>query len=384
MHNRFEKIKDILIGIQLGKITPEEQRMLEEWRKEKVIHERLYRRLMDREHTCARLSALEDIDVDKAFILNQKLLRRRSFVRVMYRSLPYAALLIFMIGIILLWPDTPRQQSLPLAEKMILPGSRKAELVLADGTSVHLYPDMRKTFQDGSSEVVVKGNAVNYTDGVKGNKMAWHIIRTPLGGEYSITLSDGTQVWLNAMSELKYPVYFDGKERRVELKGEAFFQVKTDTTCPFYVTMEDYRLKVLGTSFNVKAYDEDECWQATLCTGQINLSDSRSQETLVLAPGKQAVCHRNIGKMEVKEVDTALFTAWTKGEFRFDNTSIENIFTVLQRWYKIEVFYLNAHVRQEVFTGKLPRFDNLQVILEIMEKVSDLQFEMKGNTVFIK
>ena len=179
MHNRFEKIKDILIGIQLGKITPEEQRMLEEWRKEKVIHERLYRRLMDRDHPCARLSALEDIDVDKAFILNQKLLRRRSFVRVMYRSLPYAALLIFMIGIILLWPDTPRQQSLPLAEKMILPGSRKAELVLADGTSVHLYPDMRKTFQDGSSEVVVKGNAVNYTDGVKGNKMAWHIIRTP-------------------------------------------------------------------------------------------------------------------------------------------------------------------------------------------------------------
>ena len=114
------------------------------------------------------------------------------------------------------------------------------------------------------------------------------------------------------------------------------------------------------------------------------MTDVHTRESIEHLPGRQAVCDRQTGNVEVKEVDTELFTAWIRGEFRFDNTSVEEIFTILQRWYHIDVFYTNDAVRREVFTGKLPRFENLQVILDLMENVSPLHFERKGNTIFIQ
>lgn len=385
MCDKSEKIKELIIRCQLGILTPSEHQMLDAWRDESEKHEQLYQRLMDGERTYSHLEALDAIDVNKAFIRNQKLLQRQSTRRIIRYSISWAAIVALIIGLIQFWPDAPQPDTLPLTlQKEIEPGSHQAELVFADGSSVQLLPDMKEIFRDGSSEVTVTGNKVNYSGVAKGARTDWHLIRTPLGGEYSITLADGTVVWLNAMSELKYPVRFDGKERRVELKGEAYFQVKHNADQPFYVGIGDYQVKVLGTSFNVKAYANDQNWETTLCTGSVNLEDLNNQKNVVLTPGKQAICSRDSRQIEVKEVDTDLYTAWTKGEFRFDNTSVEEIFTVLQRWYNIEVFYTNSQVRHEVFTGKLPRFDNLQVILNIMEKVSNLHFEVKGNTVFIK
>lgn len=385
MCGKSEKIKELIIRCQLGVLTPSERQVLDAWRDESEIHEQLYQRLMDGERTSSHLEALDAIDVNKAFIRNQKLLQRQSNRRIIRYSISWAAIVALIIGLIQFWPDAPQPDTLPLTlQKEIEPGSHQAELVFADGSSVQLLPDMKEIFRDGSSEVTVTGNKVNYSGVAKGARTDWHLIRTPLGGEYSITLADGTVVWLNAMSELKYPVRFDGKERRVELKGEAYFQVKQNADQPFYVGIGDYQVKVLGTSFNVKAYANDHNWETTLCTGSVNLEDLNNRNHVILTPGKQAICTRATRQIEVKEVDTDLYTAWTKGEFRFDNTSVEEIFTVLQRWYNIEVFYTNSQVRNEVFTGKLPRFDNLQVILNIMEKVSNLHFEVKGNTVFIK
>lgn len=385
MCEKSERIKELIIRCQLGILTPSEREVLDAWRDESEIHEQMYQRLTDAERTSSHLEALDAIDVNKAFISNQKLLQRQSNRRIIRYSISWAAVVALIVGLIQFWPDAPKTDTLPLmVQKEILPGSHQAELVFADGSTVQLLPDMKESFRDGNSEVTVTGNKVNYT-GITGDiQPAWHLIRTPLGGEYSITLADGTVVWLNAMSELKYPVRFDGKERRVELKGEAYFQVKHNADQPFYVGIGDYQIKVLGTSFNVKAYANDQNWETTLCTGSVNLEDVNNRNNVILTPGEQAVCNRNTHNIEVKDVDVGLYTAWTKGEFRFDNTSVEEIFTVLQRWYNVEVFYGNTQVRNEVFTGKLPRFDNLQVILNIMEKVSNLQFEVKENTVIIK
>lgn len=385
MCEKSEKIKELIIRCQLGILNPSEREVLDAWRDESEIHEQMYQRLTDGERTSSHLEALDAIDVNKAFISNQKLLQRQSNRRIIRYSISWAAVVALIVGLIQFWPDAPKTDSLPLTvQKEILPGSHQAELVFADGSTVQLLPDMKESFRDGNSEVTVTGNKVNYTGITRDIQPAWHLIRTPLGGEYSITLADGTVVWLNAMSELKYPVRFDGKERRVELKGEAYFQVKHNADQPFYVGIGDYQIKVLGTSFNVKAYANDQNWETTLCTGSVNLEDVNNRNNVILTPGEQAVCNRNTHNIEVKDVDVGLYTAWTKGEFRFDNTSVEEIFTVLQRWYNVEVFYGNTQVRNEVFTGKLPRFDNLQVILNIMEKVSNLQFEVKENTVIIK
>lgn len=385
MCEKSEKIKGLIIRCQIGELTPSERQELDAWRDESETHEQLYQRLMEGERTFSHLEALDALDINKAFIRNQKLLQRQSNRRIIRYSISWVAIAALIIGLIQFWPDALQPDTLPLTmQKEIVPGSHQAELVFADGSSVQLLPDMKEIFRDGYSEVTVTGNKVNYSGNADGVQTVWHLIRTPLGGEYSLTLADGTVVWLNAMSELKYPVRFDGKERRVELKGEAYFQVKHNVDQPFYVGVGDYQVKVLGTSFNVKAYANDDHWETTLCTGSVKLEDPTRQKQVILTPGEQAVCSRTSHQIEVKDVDTNLYTAWTKGEFRFDNTSVEEIFTLLQRWYNIDVFYANSQVRHEVFTGKLPRFDNLQVILNIMEKVSSLHFEVQGNTVIIK
>lgn len=385
MCEKSEKIKELIIRCQLGVLTPSERQVLDAWRGESEKHEKLFQCLMNGERTFLHLEALDAIDVNKAFIRNQKLLQRQSNRRIIRYSISWTAIVALIIGLFQFWPDASQPDTLPLTlQKEIEPGSHQAELVFADGSTVQLLPDMQERFHNGNSEVTVTGNKVNYSGVAEGTQTDWHLIRTPLGGEYSITLADGTVVWLNAMSELKYPVRFDRKERRVELKGEAYFQVKHNVDQPFYVGIGDYQIKVLGTSFNVKAYANDQNWETTLCSGSVNLEDLNNQKNVILTPGEQAVCSHDSRQIEVKEVDTELYTAWTKGEFRFDNTSVEEIFTVLQRWYNIEVFYANTQVRHEVFTGKLPRFDNLKTILDIMAKVSDLKFELKENMLIIK
>lgn len=384
MDTGLQEIKDIIVRTLLGESTEEERQLLDVWRRENEANELFYRKVCDAERVVGHLRKYSDLDVSKAFQENQRRLRQITVRRMIRRSLPYAALLVLALGAVLFWPEKKQDVEMIQAVQEVNPGSRQAELILADGKTVRLEEGMDTKLREGVSEVIIHGNSINYSEGEGKQEILYNTIRTPLGGEYSVTLADGTEVWLNAMSELRYPVHFKPNERRVELKGEAYFKVKQDASKPFYVTVADYEIKVLGTSFNMKAYENDNYWEATLCTGKINFTDFKNHQNVILSPGNQAVCDRNTGHMVVGKVDTDLFTAWTKGEFRFDNTPIEEIFTILQRWYKIDIFYASQQVRNEVFSGKLPRFDQLRVILDIMEKVSDVRFEMRGNTLIVK
>lgn len=384
MDIRLQEIKDIIVRTLLGESTEEERQLLDDWRQENKANEIFYRKICDAKHIASRLREYSDLDVSKAFLENQRRLRKSAVRRMIRRSLPYAAVSVLTLVTLLFWSEERHDVKIIQTVQVVNPGSCQAELILADGKIVHLEEGMDTKFREGVSEVVIRRNSINYSKGEGKQEILCHTVRTPLGGEYSVTLDDGTEVWLNAMSELKYPVHFMANERRVELKGEAYFKVKQDTSRPFYVTMAGYEIKVLGTSFNMKAYEDDNCWQATLCSGKINFTDLKNRQNVILSPGNQAVCDRNTDQMVVKKVDVDLFTAWTKGEFRFDNSPIEEIFNTLRRWYKIDVFYENNRVRNEVFTGKLPRFDHLNVILEIMEKVSDVRFVLNGSILIVR
>lgn len=379
----LQEMKDMIVRTLLGEMTEKERQSLEVWRQESEANEAFYQKICDSGRIADRLRKYADLDVSGAFLINQRCLRKSAVRRLIRRSLPYAALFILALGVITLWPEGKREIMVPTGQE-IPPGSCQAELILADGKAIRLKEGMDTKIREGVSEVVIYGNSINYSEGEGDPDPLYNTIRTPPGGEYSVTLADGTEIWLNAMSELKYPVHFKDHERRVELKGEAYFRVRQDTSRPFYVTMADYEIKVLGTSFNVKAYEDENCWQTTLCSGKVNLTDLKNRQNVILSPGNQAICDRNTGRLIVEKVDVDLFTAWTKGEFRFDNTPMEEIFTILQRWYKIDVFYTNQQIRREVFSGKLPRFEQLQVILDIMEKVSEVRFEMHGNTLIVK
>lgn len=384
MEESLQTIEDLIIRSCLGACTADEQARLEAWRREDKAHEDFYRRVTGEENLALKLHELSAINIDRAFLTNQQLLKRRAIRRTIRKALPYAALFAVAVGIALGALLRGNHEGGIEEVQGVLPGTRQAELVMADGSTVQLLPEMKETFQEGVAVIAVSGNSVDYTASQPDATPLYNTIRTPLGGEYAVVLSDGTEVWLNAMSELTYPVNFPGDARKVTLNGEAYFKVKRDTSRPFFVDFNGYRVEVLGTTFNVKAYRDEAQWQTTLCSGSVRLLDVNRNKTVMLEPGKQAFYDQNLRGIGVKEVETDLYIAWTKGVFRFDNTPVEEIFSVLKRWYKIDVFYENKRVRSEVFTGKLPRFSSLQTILNIMENVSEVRFELKGNTLVVR
>lgn len=386
MDRDLQKIQQIILRSLLEQESDEEREILEKWCRESEANREFYAKISDSGNVREKMESYHRTNVRLAFEKNQKLLQKRIWRRMSLRMLPYAALLVLVFGVTLLWNrEVPIEPvSVPTGIATIPAGNKRAELVLANGDKISLSDGVNTKLKQGSSEIIITGERIDYKKGTVPAAEAFNTIRTPLGGEYTITLSDGTVVWLNAMSELQYPVEFTGEKRVVKLKGEAYFEVRPDAGRAFIVDVNDYQVKVLGTSFNISSYANDAKIYTTLCTGKVLVKDQAHQKQMELMPGQQLICDVHSGEMLVKQVDSRQFTAWVRGCFEFDNQTIEEIFDILQRWYDIQVFYADPAVRKEIFTGRLPRFDNLNTILNIMQEVSDVNFELKGNTILIK
>lgn len=210
----------------------------------------------------------------------------------------------------------------------------------------------------------------------------WHTLRIPKGGEYKIVLDDGTEIWLNSASELKYPAHFVGNERRVQLTGEAYFQVARNEAAPFIVETRDMDVKVLGTSFNVSVYEDEESCHATLVEGRVEVNDKVNGEKVVLTPGKQALLRG--GEMTVREVNTKLYTLWRLDRFTFASEDMEGVIRKLSRWYNVDFFFANSSMKQKRFTGSLPKYADISQVLKMIEMTTDIKFEIKEHTIMIQ
>ena len=380
-----EKIKRIIVKSVLGTLTEEENFVLEEWFQENDRNRVLYQKLSSTVELKHKYKQYENIEVAGAFRRNQRRLYQNVPNRVLKRILPYAAVVLLLFGGVfcfLMNRSGEVREEVPVA---LSAGGKYAELILANGQKVDLHEGMEMKLRERSSNIQVKGNVVYYEENKDSVTLGeYNMIRTPLGGEYSLTLADGTKVWLNAMSELRYPVAFGEGVREVELKGEAYFEVEKNEGKPFIVKTDEFNVRVLGTSFNISAYLDSPLAHTTLCSGHVRINDRTNPGKEVdILPGEQLLFHRDNREMSVREVDTDVFVSWREGFFQFDNNTVEEVFTILQRWYNIQVFYANVEVRQELFTGKLPRFDNLQIIIDLIERVSDLKIEVRGKMIYI-
>ena len=380
-----EKIKRIIVKSVLGTLTEEDNLVLEEWFQENDRNRVLYQKLSSTVELKHKYKQYENIDVAGAFRRNQRRLYQNVPNRVLKRILPYAAVVLLLFGGVfcfLMNRSGEVREEVPVA---LSAGGKYAELILANGQKVDLHEGMEMKLRERSSNIQVKGNVVYYEENKDSVTLGeYNMIRTPLGGEYSLTLADGTKVWLNAMSELRYPVAFGEGVREVELKGEAYFEVEKNEGKPFIVKTDEFNVRVLGTSFNISAYLDSPLAHTTLCSGHVRINDRTNPGKEVdILPGEQLLFHRDNREMSVREVDTDVFVSWREGFFQFDNNTVEEVFTILQRWYNIQVFYANVEVRQELFTGKLPRFDNLQIIIDLIERVSDLKIEVRGKMIYI-
>lgn len=270
----------------------------------------------------------------------------------------------------------------------ILPGSNRATLILSDGSTITLDDAKNGILKkEGNAEINKLNTSLIYSrSGEKMSSNVYNTVSTPNGGQYQVQLEDGTKVWLNAASSLRFPIAFTGKERLVELKGEAYFEVAKNARMPFKINMfsekegRSMQIEVLGTHFNVLAY-ANENFETTLTEGSVRVSNDAEQR-FVLKPGEQSVL-TNAGKIEVKPANVKEALAWKNGLFVFDRENIEGIMKKLSRWYNIEVEYVGELTDKE-FVGTISRGENLSEVLKMLELTGTVEFDIKGNKVIVR
>ncbi len=271
-----------------------------------------------------------------------------------------------------------------LLTQTIQPGGKKAVLTLADGSVWHigdsamLIPTAQNHIRIDSSGMLLQAGKEGKTE----NTEPSHLLSIPRGGEFTMTLADGTRVWLNSESELHFPLQFGGEQRIVQLTGEAYFEVAKDEHRPFFVQTGDVRIRVLGTSFNVTSYPEHEKIETTLEQGRIQITNGK--ELVDVVPGKQVVYDKKNSQFKMRSVDTKLYTSWKDGYYKFEQMTLEEIMETLSLWYDLNVFYVNAEVKSLEFTGRLRRYDRVEGLLRKFEQMNLVEFELNGRNVMIR
>ena len=202
----------------------------------------------------------------------------------------------------------------------------------------------------------------------------------PKGGEFAIVLADGTKIWLNADTRLKYPTFFTGDKREVELEGEAYFEVQHDEKMPFIVKTSQSAIRVYGTTFNVKAYPDDSFQKTTLEEGSIGLLVSNKEFKLV--PNEQAILNTD-NKVNIIKINARQQSVWRHGRFLFDNENLEDIMAQLARWYDVNIFFIGPKVRDLHFSGEIDRYENIEKVLHMIGLTTNISFSIKEKTITI-
>ena len=272
-----------------------------------------------------------------------------------------------------------------LAKSVMQPGTSKAILMMADGKEVVLEQGQNlNILLNERVRVATSSQGIVYEEHGKGMVTEeYNKLTTPVGGEYSLVLSDGTKVFLNADSELKYPVEFSDGKRIVDLKGEAYFEVHKDSLRPFIVRMNGAEVTVLGTSFNVNTYGDDGQIYTTLVNGSVRVASMKNKQEEMLKPGMQSVMNVQSGLLTVREVDVEPYVAWREGRFVFRAMTLDLIMRQLQRWYDFEVFYQNSELKDYELRGVIKRDMDLDKVLSVIKATTNVDFEVKGKVITI-
>ena len=373
-------------------LSDQEQAELNEWRRE-ADHEELFVQLNDRKSFIAGLRGMQGYNNTGEAVniifdrLGLTLPDQAGKIHRLRHWLSVAA--IFFLAIAGVWLLVTREKGgksdapIVVSGNTITPGGNKAVLTLADGSKIVLDSAHNgQLAQQGNAKVVNQDGHVTYHAGGKDGEIVYNTMATPRGGQYQLVLPDGTKVWLNAASSIKYPTTFAGKERKVTLTGEAYFEVAKRNN-PFIVSIQspsgDGEVEVLGTHFNVNAYGDEEMVKTTLLEGSVKLV--RNNKSILLRPGQQAGYGNNDGPELLKDADMEEAVAWKNGVFLFNEAGIETVMRQVERWYDIEVSYAGK-IPAGHFSGTVNRNANITQVLKILE-LSDVHFRIEGRKIIV-
>ena len=269
----------------------------------------------------------------------------------------------------------------PLASKIIPAGGKKATLTLADGTKVNVEEIATQVLLEKGMNIEYKNGEIAYNKGEeKTTEVIYNKLEVPRGGECIITLDDGTKVWVNAETKLKYPVAFVGDRREVFLEGEAFFDV-TKNEKPFVVKTSFGDVRVLGTAFGISTYAGEPESYTTLVRGKVSV-EREGVKPVVVLPGEQVVTSKD-GQMIKKEVDVEEFVGWKEGIYVFKEKSLGEIMKTLERWYNISVVFQEKSLVDLPFTGNLKRYDDINVFFDALTRTGDMKYRVEGDQVIL-
>ena len=295
----------------------------------------------------------------------------------------YVAMVVLGVSLVYVVTRPEPEEKIVRAE-VIKPGRLQAELRLGTGVRLALN-EHQGVYSSGNAGVEIVNDTVT-------GKVSYHVNETgmedslvfntlivPKGGEYSLELPDGTVVWVNSESALRFPEKFTSNRREVFLEGEAYFEVKKDANRPFYVHTEAGKVRVLGTAFNVCAYSNDRFWQTTLVEGSVMIN--QEEKEVLLKPNEQYQIDVRTGKAGLREVLPELYTSWRDGKFYFKAYTFEELVEKLERWYDFKMFYMNEEIKTRRFSGVVNKYQPLEEMFKFLQMTSDVQFNVKGNVV---
>lgn len=394
---------ELIIKHLRGELNLHEQEMLNKWLAEDERNSLFLETLSDETAFRNDCQFFSSVDVNSAWqkVAQHTFQKREVKLWDYFAKWKYAAIIAFFFTAGLLFYIGYDKQKQPVValkinqhyEDDVLPGGDKARLELADGSVLILEKVNNGSLQQQGGTQIVKQDGQLVYNAAQGNhsdEISYNKISTPKGGQYQVILPDGSKVWLNAGSSLRFPTAFIGNERQVELTGEAYFEVAKLTIpspsggghkmVPFKVQTNDVNIEVLGTHFNVMAYANEKSVNTTLLEGSVRVSQLTTHNSQLLTPGQQAKVN---GSIQLVNVDTEEVVAWKNNLFQFNGADIQTVMGQIERWYDVEVDY-EGKMPSKHFTGIISRNINVSKVLGMLELTGGVKFEIKGKKISVE
>ena len=360
---------------------------LNSWIRESGENKTIFYKYLSCERKFSAFSKWDSIDkLSDWGKVEHRLKRRKHRNLYLYLGTVAASLIIFFsLGILLrLNRDIDANQQIVEFKDISTPGKPSAILTLSSGEKIQLGESENKIIKEKNSTNINidSTNSIKYdSKETQTEELVYNTVIVPKSGEYSLVLSDGSKVWLNSETTIKYPVKFIGKTREVFLSGEAYFDVQKDASRPFIVHNKRADVKVLGTSFNVMSYEDEEKAEITLVSGKVEVL--KGKEAKRIMPGEQAKIGNEIEGIKVNKVDTRYYTSWREGVFYFDNANLYDLTRKLSRWYNVEFFFEDNSLKELRFSGAVTKYRSIDYLLDLIEKTNNVDFRIKGDAIWI-
>lgn len=375
-----EKTKERLDAYLYGELNIQESELLQKWLEEKSEHRQYFEEYCKIWYIGKCAGEWERIDPETGWMKTVQRYHQQRKRQWISRASSVAAMIGLFVGIA--WWFMNDQAPATSESAYVAPGHKQVRLRLASGHTINLEKLQTQNIQESGTRILLDSLLLSYTAiSTPPQKEIFNELIIPRGGEFEIQLSDGSRVFLNADSKLRYPVRFMGTTREVWLEGEAWFDVKKNPDCPFIVHTAETGITVLGTEFTVSAYPKEKITQVTLVNGKVDV-EADGKKT-VLAPDQQFTFDRNSRLQKVESVDAASCAAWKEGIFNFKSLPLTELTRRLERWYDVDFIFKNPKLGELEFSGAFKKYNDLRYILNIIEKTTEVKFKIQGKTITV-